>query len=70
MCVQISTGGLEDSDIEDVNPFASPPNYSHTLTVAGLTKGAHNAKQDHSRQNEVIYASLCNLVKSFSYESM
>lgn len=52
--VQISAGGLEDSDAEAVNPF--PPSSKpglYTLTEDELNKGARKAKRDLSRKNEV-----------------
>ncbi|KDR66446.1 hypothetical protein GALMADRAFT_232506 [Galerina marginata CBS 339.88] len=53
--VQISAGGLEDSDAEGDNPF--PPSSKpgpHTITEEELTKGAQQAKRDHSRRNELV----------------
>jgi len=52
--IQISAGGLDDSDAEGVNPFPSPSKPGpHTLTEEELTKGAQKANRDLSRINEV-----------------
>jgi hypothetical protein len=49
--VQISAGGLDDSDAEDVNPY--PSSKSRTLTENEVTEGAQKAKRDSLRRNEV-----------------
>jgi hypothetical protein len=52
--VQISAGGLDDSDAEGVNPFPSPSKPGpYTLAEEELTKGAQKANRDLSRINEV-----------------
>ena len=47
--VQISAGGLEDSDVEDVKPHPSSKSRTHVLSEDEVTKGAWNAKRDLSR---------------------
>lgn len=49
--VQISAGGLEDSDAEAVNPF--PKVSSKVVTEDELTKGSQTTKHDLSHRNEV-----------------
>ena len=49
--VQISAGGLADSDAEDVNPY--PVSKSRTVTEEELSEGAQKAKHDLSRKNKV-----------------
>lgn len=57
--VQISAGGLEDSDAKGVNPFPSPLKPGpHTLAEEELTKGAQKTNRDLSRINEVNTFSL------------
>ena len=55
--VTISAGGLDDSDVQDVNLFRLevPPSKSrtHALSEEEVTEGAQKAKRDLSRQNEV-----------------
>jgi len=51
--VQISAGGLEDSDAEAVNPFPSKSSKSRTLTEDELVEGSQRAKRDLSRRNDV-----------------
>lgn len=61
--VQISAGGLEDSDVEDVMPLPSSKFLTHTLSEDDVTNGARNAKRDLSRRNEV---NIClTLIKIF-----
>ena len=62
--VQISAGGLNDSDAEAVNPFPSPSKTGpSTLTEEELTKGTQKSKQDRSCRNEasITLSSLKNL---------
>jgi hypothetical protein len=51
--VQISAGGLTDSDTEDVNPFPSSKLKSLTPTNEEVTAGAQKTKRDLSRRIEV-----------------
>ena len=51
--VQISAGGLEDSDAEAVNPFNKDSLKSRSITEDELKKGTLTAKRDLSRRNEV-----------------
>lgn len=61
--VQISAGGLEDSDVEDVKPHPSSKSRTHVLSEDEVTKGARNAKRDLSRRNEV---NIClTLIENF-----
>lgn len=63
--VQISAGGLDDSDAEAVNPFPLPSKPSlRALTEEELTKGAQKAKRDFSRTNEV--STLFDLLSKIS----
>jgi hypothetical protein len=53
--VQVDHRGIEDSDIEDVNPFDEPfPR--KTITDEKVTQYNKNAKRDRSRQNAVCLA--------------
>ena len=62
MHIQISVGGLDDSDAEGVNPFPSPSKPGpHTLAKEELTKGAPKANRDLSRINEVSSFSLTSV---------
>lgn len=59
--VQISAGGLEDSDAEADNPFHNFKDRSkaHSITEDELKKGTLTAKRDLSRRNEVcIYSNF------------
>lgn len=52
--IQISVGGLNDSDAEGVNPFPSPSKPGpHTLAEEELTKGVLKANRDLPCINEV-----------------
>ena len=44
--VQISAGGLEDSDVEDFKPLPLSKSCTHMLLEDEVTKGAQNAKRD------------------------
>ncbi|KIM39261.1 hypothetical protein M413DRAFT_29440 [Hebeloma cylindrosporum] len=52
--VEISAGGLEDSDAEAVNPFPESRTHTGTLAEEELTKGAQKATRDSSRRNELV----------------
>ena len=62
--VEISAGGLEDSDIEGPNPFPLVPQVSRkVITERELTDGSKIARRDVSWRNDVrIFFSL---LKSF-----
>ena len=49
--VQILVGGLDDSDVEAVNPFSTSK--SSTLTEEDLAKVGQRAKCDPSHRNDV-----------------
>jgi len=55
--VQISAGGLEDSNIEAVNPFPKDSLKFCTITEDELKRGGQRAKCDPSRRNEVVLIS-------------
>ena len=60
--IQISVGGLDDSDAEGVNPFPSPSKPGpHTLAEEELIKGAPKANRDLSGINEVSSFSLTSV---------
>ena len=65
--VQVSAGGLEDSDAEDVKPFPSTKSRARNLSEEEVAKGAQNAKRDLSRRNDVsILAWLaCDMTPNF-----
>ena len=51
--VQISAGGLEDSDAEDVNPYSTSKSRTLNMRENKVAEGAEKVKRDFSRQNEV-----------------
>lgn len=59
--VQISAGGLEDSDAEAVNPFPEGPLKSHSIAENELKKGTLTAKRDLMRRNDVFILNLSYL---------
>ncbi|KAF8164330.1 hypothetical protein BJ912DRAFT_1068402 [Pholiota molesta] len=53
--VEILSGGLEDSDIDDTNTFAKDAAHSRkTVTEEELAKASKNAIRDPSRKNELV----------------
>ncbi|KAF7762481.1 hypothetical protein Agabi119p4_9074 [Agaricus bisporus var. burnettii] len=50
--IQISAGGLNDSDVEDVNPFS--PSLQSRRIVEPKKKGTQKSERDFSRRNEMI----------------
>jgi hypothetical protein len=47
--VQISAGGLDDPDVEDVNPYSASKSRTLNMRENEVAEGAEKAKRDFSR---------------------
>ena len=64
--IEISAGGLEDSDIEGSNPFPRVPPSRKVITEKELRDGSKIAKRNTSRRNEVCTLSFFTCISCFS----